>query len=496
MDFSRTIASPSNSQFDLGVFAARGLRSSLLVGDSTAALAEVSLSVSSAINTGQAYTQFTRSNHGLGVSDPVRVTANVKAEHNVMDGVVAAWVDTNNFTVRPTSDRPCLLTGASPSVYMPLRKSQRGWYTWLENYLGGTLDTTFCAFGGASAVDCLRLVQKVADVHDIAFVNVGMNNIYSLTQDYNTAASILEQLLVETSKRCRILCVLSIPPKDSSDGAWTSARQTIHSKLNRFLYSWCRSNDSKAIFVDVWGAVANGSTYVNSGATNPDPTSAHIHDTTHPSAVGARAIGKLIYDQISNRFNLPIWNPLHVSLLSLDHNLLTDSDFATDTAGIATGWVVSDSTASMSVTPSMVSRTVSSNGDAFGRNQRLTINYGTASGTASTRFRKNNIQSLFIAGQTVQLGIPYSVSGCVGLLGIELAIFGTKSDGTFWQVYGHNLDSNTKPHTDAFSGTLLTPKVVVPSDLSDVDIWVRPYISSAQSTDLVLDLWRPQLVKF
>jgi len=58
MDFSRTIASPSNSQFDLGVFAARGLRSSLLVGDSIAALAEVSLSVSSAINTGQAYTQF------------------------------------------------------------------------------------------------------------------------------------------------------------------------------------------------------------------------------------------------------------------------------------------------------------------------------------------------------------------------------------------------------------------------------------------------------
>lgn len=55
-------------------------------------------------------------------------------------------------------------------------------------------------------------------------------------------------------------------------------------------------------------------------------------------------------------------------------------------------------------------------------------------------------------------------------------------------------DSNTSVVTGDFSGHLITPQFVVPADLTDIDAWVRPYITSAQSTSLTLTLWQPELI--
>jgi hypothetical protein len=176
-------------------------------------------------------------------------------------------------------------------------------------------------------------------------------------------------------------------------------------------------------------------------------------------------------------------------------NLLTDAAFLTESAGIATGWSLISTTANMSVVPSRVQRTVVVDGDGVGYNQKLLCNYGTATGTASTRFAKQGMQALLTpyVGKKVQFKVPFSLANAAGLIGLELTMSGTLSNGQSWQVFGNALDSSAKPVVGALAGTLMTPEVVVPSGLSNLDIWVRPYISSAQSSDLTLLLWQPDL---
>lgn len=124
----------------------------------------------------------------------------------------------------------------------------------------------------------------------------------------------------------------------------------------------------------------------------------------------------------------------------------------------------------------------------------MSVAYGTASGTASTRFRLNNFQALLTAGTTVQFRIPFKVVGAVGLSGLELSLLGTRSDGSFLYVTDMNNDSNTAVVMGDFSGVLITPPFKVPADLTDIDAWVRPYITSAQSSALTLTMWQPELV--
>jgi len=68
------------------------------------------------------------------------------------------------------------------------------------------------------------------------------------------------------------------------------------------------------------------------------------------------------------------------------------------------------------------------------------------------------------------------------------------SDGTYtYLVYGSSLDSNVDVMTDSRSGVLMTRPITIPPGITDADVWVRIYISSAQSVgnDLVVKMWQP-----
>ena len=470
-------------------------RKALLAGDSIAAYAEVYATATSITDNGDGTATVVRSSHSLGVGDPVRVVAAPTKSLCVMDSAVTQWVDANTFKIALGGRTNGVTSPSGPSIVYPLRRSCRGWFNWLETALGEQFDTTLCAVGGATASKISTLIDETdvpADI-DIGFVCCGMNNIYAAGQTFLDAKAEIAALITKVRNKSAQIVVLSIPPRSSADSAnWTADKQAIHTKLNRWLYSFVKSIGG--IYIDTWRSVQNGETYVNAAATNPDATSGFQQDYTHPSMRGAMAIGYDIAAKISNQVGVRGYTAAHPAAIGVDTgNLLTGSDFATGTT-VATGWASSDSTTNMTVTPSLAARTVAADGDACGRNQVLSVAYGTASGTASTRFRLNNFQGLLTAGTTVQFRIPFKVAGAVGLSSLELTLLGTRSDGSFLFVTGMNNDSNTAVVTGAFSGILITPPFEVPADLTDLDAWVRPHITSAQSSALTLTMWQPELV--
>lgn len=466
----------------------------LVVGDSITAQAEVILSGTSVTDNGDGTATVVRTSHGADVGERVRLHGTPRRNTNVIDAPIVERIDANSFKVALTGRRHNVTSSSTPSITFQIRRSFRGWLTWLEMLRGEAFQSTWAAVGGATIPQIRDLVESAGADHDIAFVMMGMNDIYSAGYDIATIKHNMVGLLTAVARRAPRVVVLTVPPRNSADAAWSSAKQIIHTALNHWLLKYARAQGFFA--VDTWRATQNGATYVDASATNPDPLAAMIFDNTHPSGRGALAIANSVKPIVDALLPATAWYPAHKDQLGANiDNLFTDSDFATDSAGVATGWVVSDTTTNMAVAKSMESRTVADHGDAVGRNQLLTINYGTATGTASTRFRRNDVHSLLTPGKRCLLRIPFSVTDATGLVGLDLAMFGTTTS-SFWQVYGPVQDTNADAVTGAFHGVLFTPIVTVPSNLTDVDVWVRPYLSSAQSSDMVLRLWHPQLLQF
>lgn len=484
------------NRFSFGGAQSDAFIKALLVGDSITSQSEVTLSLGSpyAVDNGNGTVTVTRTSHGCGVGQPFRLISPQEST-NAMDGIITSVVDANNFIGTIGSRTHAVTSATAGSVILPQRRSVKGWYTWLETLLGEMFDTTWCAVGGARIQNCMTLVEASdSSLHDVAFVCVGMNNIYADGDSLATCKTYMEALLSVVEARSRMVVLLAVPPRNSADANWSAGKQTIHTQFNRWLYEVART--SGYIWINTPRVVANGASYRDASASEPDGTASFMFDNTHPSGVGAYGIGKAVYDAISNRVGvLGGWKPSHPDDLGADAGLVvTDGTFATDAAGVATGWAQSDTTTNSIVGNSCESRTVADHGDAVGRNQVITYRYGTATGTASTRFRKNNIQASLTAGQMLQVRVPFSVASAAGLLAVELAVFGTYTDGTFWQVYGCSQDSNADPFTDTpITGVLQTVPCQIPADLSDVDIWIRPYISSAQASDLTLKVWHPQV---
>jgi len=466
----------------------------LVCGDSITAYYDTALTMTApyVVDNRDGTATFYRTSHSLVPGEEFRVSGAPQSKFNLLDGVVDKVLSANAFTAKLRGRTSPGTSTAGATLYIPRRRSQRGWLSWVEERMGTLFDTTWCATGAAVIEEITYMVRntELLSAYDFGFVMAGMNDVYE-GQSYADIIADYAELLTLLRQRCKRVVCLSISCRNSADSNWTAARQAIHIQVNRWLYEYCRSNN--LIFVDTWRSVANGVTYVNSAATNPDMNSVMALDNTHPSGVGARAIGNAVYSAISSQLTAGPWLGAHNEQISTNSgNIFTNSDFATSAGGVATGWASSDSTTNMNVTPTVAARTVSADGDALGNNQIITLNYGTATGTASTRFRRNNFQASLTAGQYLQCSMPYSLSGAVGLLAVSLEL--VMSDGTYtYLVYGSSLDSNTDPFTDDRSGTLMTRKIVIPSGITDADIWARIYIDSTQSVgnDLVVKFWQP-----
>ncbi|MBV6321906.1 SGNH/GDSL hydrolase family protein [Duganella violaceipulchra] len=491
---SATIANLGNTSI---VHAPRTL---LLASDSIGAISEVILGATSVVDNGDGTGTATKgSTWGASVGEPIRICSATTKTLNVMDSYISAITNGGNSLVFPLGGRTSTVTSPStPSVVFPNRRGSRGYLNAMEMFLGISFKTTWCGVAGATSTQINTLLNETPQtgLYDVGVFELGMNDVYSALLDTVTAWPLLKAAIDNVRGRCGTLLALPIPPRDSSSGQWTAQRQTYHTQLNRLIYDYVLSIGG--YFIDTWKAMQNGVTYVNPAATNPDPLTAFMFDTTHPAWPGALAIGRAMATPLLPRMGAPGWQPSHANMLLADSgNLLTDAAFAVDTNadGVSDGWALVSTTANMSVVPSRVQRTIATDGDGVGYNQKLLCNYGTATGTASTKFSKAGMQALVASyvGQKVQFKLPFSLTGAVGLIGLELTIMGTLPNSQSWQIYGNALDSSAKAITGSLAGTLMTPEAIVPAGLTNLDIWVRPYFNSTQTADMTLLLWQPDL---
>lgn len=476
-------------------FGVHRAKTCLLVGDSISAISEVSLSATSVTDNGDGTATVHRTAHSLGVGDPVRIGGAVSQALNVLDNSVSQVLGVDDFVVSLGGRTHTVTAPSGPSIYYPLRRSCRGWFNWMETFLGVSFDTTWCAVGGASAADLSDLVAHTAITteFDLICVNVGMNDAYSDGLSFADASANIKTLYDQVKPLGRHLLILTIPPRDSGNSAWTSAKQQIHTQLNRWIYEYALSIGAKVIQTAY--STQNGATYVNALASNPDPLASMVFDGVHPAMRGGMAIGWDGAQALSPFVGGDGWKVGHASDIGTNTgNILTDAAFATGSGGVATGWASSDSGTGMSVVPTLVARTVAVDRDAAGQNQVLSINYGTAGATVSTRLRKNNIHTLVTPGTWVQFVLPFSVVNALGLVGLEVNLVGARAGVTNWLVYANSQDSNNDVVTGNFSGRFITPVVYIPDvGFTDLDLWIRAFITSAQVSDLVLTIWHPEL---
>lgn len=478
---------------DTAIAGASPLRSALFVGDSLTDYARVGLAAASITLISPGVIRVVRTSHSLSVGQYFGTTAG-SADACTMRAQVTSVIDVNTFDALMVGPMHTV-TGAAPSILIEDRASTRGWPTWLDSISGQPLQRTWAAIGGASMSNLIELLPRLpAGQEDMAFVCIGMNDIYSRGDSLAAMKANFVSLMALVKKRSGRICVLSVPPRNSADGAWSAGKQTIHTGFNKFLYDQCVANGWE--FVNTARAKQGGAAYVNAAASNPDPTVGFTHDNTHPNMRGAKAIADEVWATVSKWFGPKGLTAAHPSAIGADvGNLLTGSDFPTDTAGVVTGWTKTSPTPNMVATFTREARTVATDGDACGSNQVMTIDIGTAGASANVRFQKSGIQALLTAGKKYYLAVPFSVTNALGLTGLELNMSGTRADGTFWFVTGNHMDSNAGTLVGNFSGWLITPVSTCPPNLTSLDIWVRPYISSAQTAGnpLVLKAWQPVL---
>jgi lysophospholipase L1-like esterase len=474
--------------------------SAFLAGDSETAFAEANIGASSIVDNGDGTaTVVFPTAHGACVNQTLRINVAPVQKLNVMDSYVLSVPDSKTLIIKLT-DRTHTVTGGVPNVIFPWRRGTRGWFNWFERALGVSLKTTWCAVGGATIEQISALVDAtpIQEVHDIAILCAGMNNFYSPAgTTVADAKAKLKALADKVLARGSIAVFMAVPPRNSADTSnWTSAKQAVHTAINRWLHLYAQQKG--AIFFDPSTATQNGLTYMDPTATNPDPVTAFMFDFTHPSGRGAQAWGFGLAALVAPFMGIKPWKPAHRAQLSADTgNKLVNADFATSSAGVANTWTLTGITSGLSLTPTVVQRTVVNDGDAVGWNQVFTVNYGTvASGFGLFTWQRSGLQTLFTPGATVQWKLMFSVANAIGLLALEFTITGTLSDGTTWTVYDCGLDGNTKGMPGTYGPyPLQTPPAVVPAGLTNVVLSMRGIIDSTQTTDMTIKLFWNELLE-
>lgn len=476
-----------------------------MIGDSLLAYAESTLAGCTITDNGDGTANLLRTSHGSGAGDKIRISAAPSKSLNVMDSDVLTWVDANNLTIRLGGVcNEVTSTAGNAIVYFQNRKSNRGVLNHLELKLGYSLSTKWLSVGGARIANISTLIDdsSIATKSDVGLICLGMNNIYA---DGATLASMqadMTTLLDKAKYIANSLIILSVPPRDSTDAAWSAGKSTVHIGFNAWLREKAKAIGAK--FIDTWRVQNGGATFVNAAATNPDPVAGFMwnvtSDKTHFGPRGARAIGDAVYAAIVELgYQVgPDARASHPSTLGADAgNLLTNSTFSATTAvsasgaiqagTAATGFSVSNATVT-SVTPSMVTKTISADGDAVGSWQRLTM-----SGAGAVRFNFPSISGLISAGNYYQLSCRVRVTSAVGLVDAGFFVFLTLGSVGSIQCHMFNHDSNTNPILGDWEGYYKSKVFYVPSGVTATTIYINPTLSAAQSSSMTFDIAEPEL---
>lgn len=462
----------------------------MLCGDSnTSFWLDQGPAVTAIVNNGDGTGTVTfNASHNWTVGQPITVNASTAQELNSFNGTVTAMMNTNPYwvTYTLTSRTSPVTSGAASGTgcLYPLRTAPLGFAAWLQALQSKRLAYVNACAGGADSGQVLTMYQdalaeaQTARVSDI-IVMAGTNDIYARALDFDTTKASLKALIdyIAGTTTARIWWC-NVLPYGSSGGAWTEAKQTVHNRINRWI--WRYGPQIGVTVVDTWKSSQNGLTMVNPAAANPDFTTGFAGaDVTHTANLGALALARTLDTLMRQAASV---QPLAFQGGHTDAqnqgNALTNSSLigtaGTKTAGGGTitgtvpdSWTLEITSGTGTLTTTSPARTVAADGDASGSNLQV---IPSVSANTWRLINTTSLHSAVTAGEVREASIPLTITGAVGLTGIELVIFGTKSSGGN-ENFG--FVGTSSAITGDVSGVIRTERWTVPANLTALSFFLR-----------------------
>lgn len=462
--------------------------SALLAGDSNSAnVMPTAGSITAIVDNGDGTATITfAAAHRFAVGHPIIVNNAGARKFNVFGGIVTAQQNSNPYTVTYTlggRTSPLVTANNAAVAYYASSLSNTGFAMWLQALQRRSLRYTYACAGGTDSGQILTmyddaLAEAQAKGLSDVIVMAGTNDIYARGWDFSTVRASLKALIdrIVATSGARVWW-LTVPPKTSADSSWSAAKQLVHNRINRWAMRYAAQVG--AVCIDTWRSKAQNpaATVVNAAATNPDYTSLFSSDNTHTTNVAALAIARDVdagMRQVcaASAECLGAHAALHATNNAAPNPQLMGSSGTVVLGPGGTGtapddWTVEVTAGAGALDVTSPARTVAADGDAAGRNLQIVPK------TAAVTWRVKSTASLHTAvaaGEVRELSWPLTITGAVGLTGLELIVFGNNSS-TGAQNIGVMTPSVAM--SGDFSGVLRFPEWTVPAGMTSLMIFLR-----------------------
>ena len=341
------------------------------------------------------------------------------------------------------------------------RTTDYGYFNWANALLGCPFSLVLNAgVAGNTTSQILARISSVLEVKPAwCFVLGGINDIAQGVPIQTTIEN-LKTICTKLQKSGIRTVLIAVSPNTQSAGQSRKVQQ-----VNQEMARWCEAGQDGVIFVDAYKYV------VNPTDTTGAAQDGMLHDALHPSAKGARAIGRAIADTIKNLVPsvsiLPSTASNSYAIDATSSQLLANPLF-TGSAGVvigagasgtlATGW--SGGTASGTLTS--VFSSGQSRADGIGFDQRIAIT--NAAANSSVNIRQSPSLSAMSVGDYIHACAAVSLSGMIGVSSVYLQVQITDGEGTKF-IMAMEPQSTTYDNADC-SVVLKTPEFAVTSTLT------------------------------
>ena len=379
---------------------------------------------------------------GLDLSDAGVLSASLVPVVDPVTGEVSisvgsAYVPASLQTPTFCSIGNSLTANAGPAITSSLSPMvDSGWVGWALGFLGPKLIWTHNA--GVSGNTFALMTARVTEVPmSTGFVSLmeGRNSMAPIADGgggRTVAQTIADFELCLTALKTRNpgrVVLMTHPTASSKPASYGGTQLQWNSQImafNQYLRSRVPSIqgailvDAEAVMIDpVSATAAPKANYLGS-------------DGTHPSAKGARQIGKAFADALAgylsfgnlyvptnNNFNLTT-APTSGSKILNSNPLFTGSG---GTATGSTGTVAATCAAGIATGTATCADTVVARSDSYGNDQTLVISGASSGASAFVRSSNNEAISYFAQGDYLYAQAQISITGMTDVIGIELALY-------------------------------------------------------------------------
>jgi len=343
-----------------------------------------------------------------------------------------------------------------------------GYFNWANALLGMPFTTVYpLGVGGDTTALMLARIQAVVNTGaDWAFVMGGTNDIFTSPTSTDYAAIFANLKQIYSTLLNAGMKVVAVTPPVRNTGSQANAQIVAQLELNRLILSYAAATPNM-IGVNAYGATVSPTDASGNQKTN------YLYDsTTHPSNIGAYAIGKAVKAQLE--FYLPPTQNLLESIADNNttwagsKNLLSTGLFqgsggsaGTGASGtVPTGWTASRSSgaAGTSVVMSVPARS-----DGFGNNLTLTVTGDAAETTGLLDVVCSSFHAQVTAGDVLRARCLVSVGSPVAIKGFYLRLSVTAGGVTTTYFSMVNQQTDVAMAEGITDCVFETPPLTVPS---------------------------------